>query len=428
MDEARRDFLRKAGGIFAAAGVTAIAGCSSSCPDSGRPSAAETIAIDATPTGPFESVPGGHWPTEKGDAANTGFANTTVPNPPLSVRWSTQLDIPTEDGVGVVASAPVVGTDRVFVADPDRVHAVSLLSGELEWESETLPVTETERYSTYRPETIAPRVGPTGQVLVGLEDGLAALDPADGSVSWRRDSQEAVSPPTVVGETLIAQGSDSVRAYESDGSQLWQVSLSRGHTRLQPAASGDIVVLETDRGLQALSTHTGERLWSREAHVESAPVLDEGACFVGGDEGVISLDATDGTERFSYTRGDYMALQNLVVTPDSVYAVEQPPEAGAAAFALDRTASGLDSRWCSYVGDGVLTAATDGQVLGLLTLSEGPGSERSLVGFSADRGDVPWAVTGGLRSDTWLNPPAVLDEAFIITTRGGQTVAISGGE
>jgi len=427
MPRTRRDLLLSGAALLSTGALTALAGCSSTCPDSGRPTAEQTLPIDAPATGQFAQRPAGAWPAELGDRANTGTASGTAPSPPLSVRWRTALPIPTEDGVGTTASAPVVGPERAFVADPHRVHGLSLLTGDREWKSDSLPVTQTERYARHRPETIAPRVGPTGRVFVGLTDGLAALDRADGSVRWRVGGQRDVAPPTVTSDTIVAQGDGSVRGYALDGTRCWERDLSRRTSRRQPAATADVVVLQTETGLQALDPATGDRLWALERQVESGPAIRDGTCVFGTADGLEAVDVGTGRERYAYSRREYMAFQSLVVTPDSVYVVEQPPEAGAAAFALSRHPDGVDPRWCSMIGDGVLTAGTADQVLGLLDLGEGPGSSHSLVGFTADRGEVPWAITGGARSDTWLNPPAVLDGALVVTTRGGTVLGISGG-
>lgn len=424
----RREFLTRVSGLLGTAGLATLAGCASSCPDNSRPTAAETISIDSPPIGPFEQTPAGTWPAETGNSANTGYATGSLPEPKLAVRWRTQLDIPTEDGVGVVASAPVVGSERAYVADPERVHAVSLRTGELEWESERLPVTETERYGTYRPETIGPRVGPEGRILVGLETGLAALDPEDGTTRWQKNGLSAVSPPTVVGGLLVAQGEDTLRAFDPDGTEQWTTNLSRGRTRRQPAATTDVVVLRTETGLAGLDPETGETRWTRRVQAESQPAIDDDTVFLGTDEGLLGLGVADGTNRFTYSRGEYMAFHSLVVTEETAYVVEQPPEAGASSFALDRTPEGVEPRWCSYIGDGTVTGATDRQAVGLFDIETGPGSPRSLVNFTTDTGSVDWAVRGGSRSDAWLNPPALLDGVFVLTTRGGRILAVSGGD
>ena len=428
MNRSRRQFLSTVAGLSALAGLTALAGCSSSCPDSGRPTADETLSYDEAPVGGFDEFPAGTWPTETGDAGNTGFASDGLPASDLAIRWRTQLDIPTEDGVGVEASAPVVGSERVFVADPEGVHALDLRSGELDWQTETRPVTASERYGAHRPETIAPRVGPEDRVFVGLESGLVALDQHDGSERWAVETFSAVAPPTIVGDVVVAQGENTVRAFHLDGTELWDVNLTRGVGRRQPAAEGETVVFTTETGLAAYDIETGDQRWTHSLQSESVPVVEDRTCFVGTDMGLTGINLDSGTERFSYSRGDYMQFQSLVLTPDTVYVVEQPPEAGAATFALARVSDGVEPRWCSYVGDGTVTAATEDWALGILSLDQGPSSTRSVAAFSTETGAVPWAIMSGSRSDTWLNPPAVLDGVLVLTTRGGQTVAVSGGD
>ncbi|MGM0371005.1 MAG: PQQ-binding-like beta-propeller repeat protein [Halobacteriota archaeon] len=423
----RRGFLKAAAGVTSAVGLTALAGCASSCPDSDPPDPAEQVSIDAEPVGPFSDPPEGRWPAVRGDSANTGFSTGPLPSAHLELRWRADLDIPTEDGVGVVASAPVVGDEQVYVADSTRVHARSLRTGEPRWESEPFPVTEIPSYS-HRAKTIAPRLGPDGRVFVGTEDGLVVLDAADGTVRWRDDAMQAVAPPAVTEAGVYVQGAQSVRALELDGTPRWDRAVEADGEQYQPAATSRAVLSRLADGIEARDPETGERLWHRSIRPESAPVLDGGTCIVGTTDGLVGLAARSGTEQFRYTRGDYLALQSPVVTPETIYAVEQPPEAGAAAFALSRSADGLKPRWCSAIGDGAMAAATSEHALTSTSVGTGPEAGRGIVAFTADSGAVPWAVVGGGRSDTWTNPPAILDGVLIVSTRGGRIVAVSGAE
>ncbi len=428
MSSTRRGFLSKAAAVISSLGIGALAGCSSSCPDSGLPTTEEILRYDSQPVGPFETLPSGRWPSEGGDAANTGYAPHGLPTGELEIRWQRQLDIPTDDGVGTEASAPVVDDEQVYVADPVGVHALSLRTGEKRWERNGLQVTETEQSGTYRPATIAPRIGPTGHLLVGLETGLAALDPDDGTLRWEVDGLASVASPTVAGEYSIAQSEDQLVAVDADGTKQWQRTVERGYDRRQPAATDSTVCVQTKNGIDGFDVATGEDRFTFPERAESPPVIADGTCFVGTDEGLVGLDLQSGTEQFAYSRGDYMPFQSLVVTPETVYVVEQPPEAGASSFALDRVENGVEPRWCSYIGDGSVTAATDERALSLLSLGDGPSAERAVAAFTAERGAVSWAVGGGRRSDTWLNPPAVLDGALVLTTRGGLTFAVAGGD
>lgn len=177
----------------------------------------------------------------------------------------------------------------------------------------------------------------------------------------------------------------------------------------------------------AVDAEDGAQTWSRDRPVDSHLVVADGTCYVGNYEGLHAIDCLTGTEQWTFYRGDYRALLSPVVTPETIYAVEQPGEAGAASFALDRTDGQPSPRWCSYVGQGAVTGATDDLALAILELGEGPDTPYSVVTLSDDLGDAPWAVVGGSRPRDWVTAPALVDGAIVVTTRGGTTVAFGVG-
>lgn len=119
-------------------------------------------------------------------------------------------------------------------------------------------------------------------------------------------------------------------------------------------------------------------------------------------------------------------MRSPVVTPETIYVLEQPGEAGAASFALDRRDGEPSPRWCSYVGSGVVTGASRSLALGTTSLGTGSEAAQSIVAFTADLGEAPWAIEAGSHPREWVNPPAILDGALVVTTRGGTVVALGG--
>lgn len=423
----RRRFLRLLGGSLGAAGLGAIAGCSSSCPDDDRPTPEERIAITASPAGAFASRPSKNWRTAHGSAARTGYTTASLPEGGLSVRWRNDIDLPPTERGGLSASAPVVGNGMVVVADSQRVHALSLRTGEIRWQSDLVEPTYHDTLAGHAANTPAPAIGPAGTVFVGSQNGVVALDPADGSVAWEVEDLSAVTSPAVVGNSVFAQGADTLVALKPEGGEWWRQSISRDNPPLPPAVDSSHLVVPTEDGLAGFDPATGDERWRSDRQVETHPVLADGTCFAGNYDGLHGIRAVSGEDQWTVERGDGRAMLSPVVTPETVYAVEQPGEAGAATFALDRTDGEPEPRWCSYIGSGAVTAATSELALGMLSLDEGPTAVRSIVAFSRSLGDSRWAITAGDRPQEWLTPPAVVQGAVIATTRGGRVVAVGGG-
>lgn len=422
----RRRFLHGVAGAVGVAGLTALAGCSSSCPDSGSPTPESIVALDDAPTGPFEDAPGGRWPDVHGGPANAGYVDASLPDA-LAVRWRTDLPLPNGDAASLSASSPTVGNDRVLVADRESVHALDLATGERLWHRTGLAVTAVEQYRASLAETPAP-TAPGGRVFVGTTDGIVALTALDGNVDWRGTGLQDATAPLVHGDLIVGVGRETVAAFDPHGREQWRVSRSRQDPPFDPATDAERVVLATDRAVVALDAASGEERWRYDERPESYPVLVDGECVVGVSDGLIGLDAATGAVRWRFTRGDYLALQSPVVTPTSIYAVEQPPEAGAAAFALDRTDGEPSPRWCSSVGSAVVAAATPEHAVAMVPLGEGPDAVHSLVAFTADLGDAAWGLRGGGYPRSWPTTPAVLDGGVVATTRGGTVVALGRGD
>lgn len=423
----RRRFLKLTTGALAVGGLGAIAGCSSSCPDSDDPTPDEYVSIEATETGGYDEPPGGTWRQSHGDAGRTGFADGALPGSDLAVRWRTGLEMPLTDSGSLSASAPTVGNGTVVVADSQRVHALSLETGEALWQTETPSPTPREGVVEDDADTVAPTIGPQGNVYVGAEEGLVVLDGSDGSVRWRDEELRNVGSPAILGETVFALGASTIAVSDLTGGERWRRSIERQDASVPPGVDEATVVVATDDGVRAFDTATSEQRWQSRNRLETHPVLVDGTCYLGNFDGLHAIDATSGEELWSFRRGDARAMLSPVVTPDTIYAVEQPAEAGAASFALDRTGGEPEPRWCSKIGDGTVTAATDDFALTSLTIGRGSTAPRGIVAFSKSFGEAPWAIEGGHRPRDWLTPPAVLDGTVITSTRGGVVTAISGG-
>lgn len=212
-------------------------------------------------------------------------------------------------------------------------------------------------------------VAADGKVFCPTADGVVALALDDGGIVWRADDVAGTGIPVPTGDGLVVPTTDGLTMLDArDGSQRWMDS-------------------------------TEARL----------PTVSDGTVSLGTGDGLIGRSLSDGSERWRVDRGRF--LMPPVVTPEGVYAVERPGEAGDATFAFDRMGdSSPEPRWCSAVGEAAVTGAADDA---LFAVQSG-----GVVEFTADFGDAEWRYSPGRR----VRPPAVLDGCVVRATTDG-TVA-----
>ena len=179
-----------------------------------------------------------------------------------------------EDAGGPIRKAPLLTADAVYVVtDSDTVAAFSREDGGSLW-----------TYSRAAPETfsITEHAGLTlagGKLLTGFTDGnVVALDPADGSVLWERDTsveidtEEGTRPrfvdvdttPVAVGERVyIASFAGGLYALEvSSGTVLYKDASLTGVVAL--AVTDDTLILASaDQGIVAIGLPDHERRWRK---------------------------------------------------------------------------------------------------------------------------------------------------------------------
>lgn len=411
----RRTFL----GTLAAGTVAGIAGCTSSCPDTGSPEPSHTVETAARSG--FETLPGGTWPSPRFDAANTGYAPVSPPSPTPSVQWRTTVPIDSgnEDDRGT--GGPIVADETVVLTTPTSVLALSLRDGTERWRRDHAPAT-VEPAVRGSGELVSP-VAAGGRVFCPTADGVVALRLDDGSIAWRASDVAGTGIPATTDDGVIVPTIDGLtRLNARDGSRLWTASVD---ARLPAVADGTVVTMGEQT--VALDAATGERRWTAPAGSRGYPVISDRTVYVcdaplRNDTGVglIGRALSDGSERWRVDRGRF--LSPPVVTPESVYAVEQPGEAGPATFAFDRVAnSSPEPRWCSEGGPLVTAAADDA----LFTLqSGGPDEPGGLVVFTSDFGDAEWRYSLGESHS--VRPPAVLDGGLVSVSDDGVVAGIGG--
>jgi outer membrane protein assembly factor BamB len=415
-------------GSIAGGSVAALAGCSSSCPDSESPE--PDAFVESGGTRPFDGPPTTDWPAPRFDAGNTGYApDVTPPSAPLGSRWQTTVANAVAGRSEATVSPPVVVGDRVFVATADGVTALQFRDGAEAWQSNAVTPTVAAADHDTGEERIPPVVdGDT--VYVGGSDALVALDAQDGTVRWRYEAS-SFGPPAVADGTVYALATDGLDDLDTgdglvaldaaDATERWVQGLDVGPG--YPAVAGGTVVAAGNAFTWGIDAATGDVRWQRDRRTDFPPVVAADRVYLGNYDGLHALELSDGEERWTFERGSGRTITAPVVADETLYVVERPREAGDATFALNAGDGPPDPRWCSDVTEGAVTAATADRAMGVLSGGARPddaGSPLRLVAFGERLGASEWALTGRER----LLPPAVVDGAVVVVDRAGTVRAL----
>jgi outer membrane protein assembly factor BamB len=246
-------------------------------------------------------------------------------------RWRTEVSLPGRrmdpPGLMVVGDELVVGAT---VAPLDLV-AMDLADGTVLWEERLeLPVGEDEWLRT----AVVPGLGLLVASLGEADGAVTAVD-FDGRILWERrvpgglanilwTAPGRIDP--VDGRVWIGTGHGEVLALElQDGSVSWTASLWRGFGgETSPTAGDDVVIVERDGRLDALSTASGRWLWSSDEPrwPDVHAIGPSGSVFSlsRSGRGLIELDTARG-DVIAQARLDPLADVRVLVADDTrVYA------------------------------------------------------------------------------------------------------------
>ncbi len=217
------------------------------------------------------------------------------------VAWKEALDV-------AVDASPLILGNRLVVGDyAGRLHA---------W---TLRRSGKKLKSSWKMEVGgAIRASPAGagdRVFVATDKKLFGIDAVSGRKLFQRplargksSSESGVrtvgtrflgSTPAVLGKIVVAGTiSGEVKAFRTDGNELWTASL-RSPVYASPALAYRSAYVGTQSGLLVcLDLESGSVLWKRKlgSSAFSSPLVADGAVYVGTDAGLFYvLDAFDGS-------------------------------------------------------------------------------------------------------------------------------------
>ncbi|MFB6105537.1 MAG: PQQ-binding-like beta-propeller repeat protein [Halobacteriaceae archaeon] len=405
----RRAFLRASAGAVA---LGALAGCSSSCPDSDPPTPATVVRLDGDPSGEALPVGGPDWPTLRGDATNRGLRPANdPPGEGATLRWRTDVA-----ASPAWPSAPAIADNGsvVYVVGGDgTLHALAAADGSERWRAPAVRNADAVTASN-------------GTVYVASDDGVVAVRTDSGEARWERPDLTATGTPVAHDGDVYVPTDGALYAFDAvSGDRRWRVPTDGPVTR---PAVGLGAVFVAGGALQAVDPADGSVRWTDQVGgVEDFPVVADGTVYVGSYDGLLAYDR-DGTRRWRFERGGGRAFEAPVVAGRTLYTVEQPGEGPASLFALERDDAGGEPTprwspyWCSYTGDATAWAAVGDAAFATIDSGTGPAGGEGLQSFRERDG---WAGVQ-FRTDRSLRAPALTDEAAVLVTSDGAVCGVGG--
>jgi outer membrane protein assembly factor BamB len=222
--------------------------------------------------------------------------------------WEFALgDFKSQHGSGF---SPIVYGNLVVLSydqgQPGRVVALDRKTGELKWE-----IPRSAGMADYSVPCVFEQRGQPPRLLFNTsEDGINAVDPANGSITWRTDQvlrvRSVSSPVFVDGMTFASCGSGGGGNYvvaidppangHGDARVIYEVKKSAPYVPA-PLAYGDLVFLWSDGGIvTCIVAKTGEEKWRERVggNFFSSPVCIDGKLYnTSADGKVVVLRASE---------------------------------------------------------------------------------------------------------------------------------------
>jgi outer membrane protein assembly factor BamB/tetratricopeptide (TPR) repeat protein len=157
------------------------------------------------------------------------------------------------------ANVPLVAGELVIASGSDRsATAVGAVDGSVRWRVPLGVFGETD---------LAPIRLDALTVLVRASSGtVVALDLATGTERWRRETTPPPlgglggQPCAVPGGVLFREGPRDLACLAANGDRRWTINLDEDALSA-PATSGDLALVATEHGVEAVKIASGERAW-----------------------------------------------------------------------------------------------------------------------------------------------------------------------
>jgi len=281
---------------------------------------------------------------------------------------------------------PVIDEGRVYIAAEEQVHAVSEVSGHLEWRLPTGPL------------TIAPTARSGWLIVAGATGTLSGVNAALGRVVWQTEVNAPLTTPVSIdGDLVIAALADGrITGWRiTDGAPRWETRI--GTRPLQVlAAAGRVFVAGQDGRLICLRQRDGREEWDYPfgMAVVGRLAVDETRVYAATVDNSVRAHAFNGHQRWRKTV-DARVVDGLLVDAGRVYVPQSNGEIqiftveGAAAGRLPGAAEGasvLGGLASAGVGSGLRMAITSSDASELTVTAYQPTGLAATVAATAPPG------------------------------------------
>lgn len=255
-------------------------------------------------------------------------------------------------------------------------------------------------------------------VVSACRSGVAAFSRADGAFRWNVDAPDlrSVIPS---GDRLVAwTQTGRVDAIDlRTGARRALLAETDAHAQSQPLVvtpAGDVLVQRWGRALVSIRAENGETRWTSPIAYGAAAWLRGDALVVSGNDGVVVLDVSTGTERARLSR---LTASHVVVADDRVLALEVDRSDGEQGDVVVRSMR-LDgsARWTSRAD----IAPSSPLTLGARAFVCSDAGE--IYALDRDTGVAAWRAAVGRNPSTGA-PCEILATAAGVLARRGDAIA-----
>jgi outer membrane protein assembly factor BamB len=185
-------------------------------------------------------------------------------------------------------------------------------------------------FATGGPVFSTPVVGADEQIFVGSADGgFYRLDPAEGRVVWRFQTDEIIDSAACIGRDgtiWVPAGDGRLYGLDADGKERWRYDRMRDRTRVTPSTiywweanvaegpNGWLYAGNDDFYFYAIEPFAGVR-WASPTglHIWAAPAFEDDRVFVPSfDRNLYAFDLETGRVRWRRNLGNFMASSPAV--------------------------------------------------------------------------------------------------------------------
>ncbi|ELY55420.1 pyrrolo-quinoline quinone [Natronococcus amylolyticus DSM 10524] len=371
----------------------------------GTVASAGAVGVDQDeelPNPDFEATPNpdASWPSHHGGAGHARFV----------------ADGPEFEGGTLEAAWSIDHHDEIAVADgtvyatiDDGVVALDAADGALVWENPDVAAT-------------APSVDGERVFLTGTE--VVALDRSNGRVRWRTDfgtSEDATWQTVAYGGVYVVVNEVLYALEPEDGSVRWDVASidengdGSGFVAGTAAANG-VVYAATERTMVAYDPDAGEEVWRRESDGHG-----RGSTIQANATAVVSAGSSDGNwRRYDARTGSVLGTrasesEGEVALGESV-AVTRTDDAYRG-----RSLEDDGTEWTLEADDTYGSAAVGGDTAYVAIAGDGEEGQRRLLALDSSDGGERWSVAD---DEVPIGPIRALTEDTIYVDSDGELVAL----